>query len=192
MNGIVCDFINPDKLVLDESELAKRLGSPNPMQEKNICDCIRRLKDVCKPRYCCAKTSVLVNNANCKFDFMTVNSVSLSRALKGCKSAYVVAFTLGIEADRLIHKLGITSGADAFIADAVSSALAEAGMEYVCASLTGNLAERFSVGYGDFVLSNQRKILEYLSADKLLGIKLSESCIMTPRKSVTAIIGVKD
>lgn len=123
---------------------------------------------------------------------MTVDSVSLARALTGCSGAYVVAFTLGIEADRLIHKLGITSGADAFIADAVSSALAEAGMEYVCASLTGNLAERFSVGYGDFVLSNQRKILEYLSADKLLGIKLSESCIMTPRKSVTAIIGVKD
>ena len=192
MNSIVCDFINPDKLVLDERELSKRLGSPNPMQEKNICDCIRRLKDVCKPRYCCAKTSVLLNESECAFDFMTVHSVSLSRALKGCKSAYVVAFTLGIEADRLIHKLGITSGADAFIADAVSSALAEAGMGYVCESLEGSLAERFSVGYGDFVLSNQAKILDYLSADKLLGIKLSESCIMTPRKSVTAIIGVID
>lgn len=192
MNNIVCNFINPQELVLDESELAKRLGSPNPLDDEQINNCIQHLKDVCKPRYCCAKTSVLVNKNKCVFDFMSVDSVSLARALKGCKSAYIVAFTLGIEADRLIHKLGITSGADAFIADAVSSALAEAGMEYVCASLEGELLERFSVGYGDFVLSNQVKILDYLNADKLLGIKLSESCIMTPRKSVTAIIGVKN
>ena len=179
-------------LVLDNTELSKRLGVPNPMENKIVCDCILHLKDVCKPRYCCAKTSVLVNDSKCVFDFMTVNSVSLARALSLCRNAYIVAFTLGIEADRLINTLGITSKADAFVADAVSSALAEAGMEYVCASLKGSLAERFSVGYGDFVLANQAKILGYLSADKLLGIKLSESCIMTPRKSVTAIIGVKD
>ena len=192
MNNIVCEFVNPKDLVLDEAELAKRLQTPYPSEDKKVYDCTERILNACKPRYCYAKTSVLLNDEECDLGFMRVKSVSLARFLKGCKGAYVLAFTLGIEADRLINTLGITSKAESFITDAVSSALAEAGMEYVCALLEGELTGRFSAGYGDFVLSNQSKILDYLNADKLLGIKLSESCIMTPRKSVTAIIGVKN
>lgn len=193
MNNIVCDFIKTEDLVLGEEELAKRLQSPNPLENETIRNCIEKVLDVCKPRYCYAKTSVLIKDADCEFEFMRVNSVSLAKALKGCGSAYVLALTLGIEADRLITSLGVTSKADSFIADAVASAIAESAVEYVCSHLEAHtLAQRFSAGYGDFVLSNQEKILNYLKADKLLGIKLGTSCIMTPRKSVTAIIGVKE
>lgn len=193
MNNIVCDFIKTEDLVLDEEELAKRLQLPKPLENETIRNCIGRVFGACKPRYCCAKTSVLLKDAVCEFDFMKVKSVSLARALKGCSSAYVMALTLGIETDRLITSLGITSKADSFIADAVASAVAESAADFVCSQLDAQvLAQRFSAGYGDFVLSNQEKILNYLKADRLLGIKLGTSCIMTPRKSVTAIIGVKE
>ncbi len=193
MDNIVCHFIKSEDLVLDEEELAKRLQIPNPMENETIRNCIGRVLDACKPRYCCAKTSVLLKDDVCEFDFMKVKSVSLARALKGCTSAYVLALTLGIEADRLIASLGVTSKADSFIADAVASAVAESAVEFVCSHLDAHtLAQRFSAGYGDFVLSNQERILNYLKADKLLGIKLGTSCIMTPRKSVTSIIGVKE
>ena len=50
---------------------------------------------------------------------------------------------------------------------------------------------RFSPGYGDFTLKHQRDILDFLSADRLLGIKLGDNLIMTPRKTITAICGVQ-
>ena len=49
---------------------------------------------------------------------------------------------------------------------------------------------RFSPGYGDLPIEIQPKILTVLSADKTLGITLNESYLMTPVKSITAIMGV--
>ena len=50
---------------------------------------------------------------------------------------------------------------------------------------------RFSAGYGDFPLECQRGLLEMLRADKILGISLNDSLLMTPAKSVTAVVGLK-
>ncbi len=192
VNNIVCDFIDPKDLVLDTEELSKRLRTPNPMGDETIKNCTERILNTCKPRYCYVKTSVLANDKGCIFDFMTAESLSIRKALSGCGSAYVVAVTLGIETDRLITSLAVTSKAQSFIADAVASALAESAVQHVTNLLGENLAMRFSPGYGDFVLSYQQKILDYLKADKLLGIKLSSTYIMTPRKTVTALIGVNE
>ena len=52
------------------------------------------------------------------------------------------------------------------------------------------LRPRFSPGYGDFSLSCQRAVLDALDAGKHLGIKLTDSFLMMPSKSVTAVIGV--
>ena len=40
-------------------------------------------------------------------------------------------------------------------------------------------------------IKNQKKILEFSDAYKMIGITLSESYMMTPKKSVTAIVGIK-
>ena len=50
---------------------------------------------------------------------------------------------------------------------------------------------RFSPGFGDFPLETQRGIIPLLSTEKRIGVILSESCIMSPRKSVTAVIAFK-
>ena len=50
---------------------------------------------------------------------------------------------------------------------------------------------RFSPGYGDFDLKYQKDILEYLDANKKIGISLTDSLMMIPTKSITAIIGIK-
>ena len=193
MNNIICETIDVRDLTLDTTELSGRLRTPAPLDSEVIRDCIARVSEVCRPRYCYAKTSVSADVlGECQLDFMAINSVSLAKALADCSSAYVAAVTLGIEVDRLIARLAITSKAKSFIADGVASALAEAAMEQVNGLLPSQcLKERYSVGYGDFVLSYQAHVLDFLKADKLLGIKLSESYIMTPRKSVTAVIGVK-
>ena len=52
------------------------------------------------------------------------------------------------------------------------------------------LRPRFSPGYGDFDLSFQRQMFEALKAQKTVGITLTESLMMLPSKSVTAVIGM--
>ena len=50
---------------------------------------------------------------------------------------------------------------------------------------------RFSPGYGDMPLDLQGDIIAILEARKWLGLTLSEAKLMSPQKSVTALIGIK-
>lgn len=52
------------------------------------------------------------------------------------------------------------------------------------------LTDRFSPGYGDLPLKHQPEVLRLLEAQKRLGINLTSSGLMIPRKSVTAIMGI--
>ena len=45
-------------------------------------------------------------------------------------------------------------------------------------------------GYGDLSLNYQKDIIEFLQAKKNIGVSLTESLMMVPVKSVTAIIGI--
>jgi len=51
------------------------------------------------------------------------------------------------------------------------------------------LPRRFSAGYADFKLENQKKIYEKLQMDKL-GVAINSGFILLPEKSVTAISGI--
>jgi len=50
---------------------------------------------------------------------------------------------------------------------------------------------RFSPGYGDLSLENQKLFFKALELEKM-GMKLTESLMMFPEKSVTAIAGVEN
>ena len=49
---------------------------------------------------------------------------------------------------------------------------------------------RFSPGYGDLPLSVQSGLLTLLDAPRKIGLCANENHILTPRKSVTALIGI--
>ena len=53
------------------------------------------------------------------------------------------------------------------------------------------LCPRYSPGYGDFALENQKGIFNLLSPSKYTGLTLKDNMIMVPEKSVTAVIGIK-
>ena len=52
------------------------------------------------------------------------------------------------------------------------------------------LRPRYSPGYGDLSLSRQADFFRLLELPKRLGLSLNEHFIMTPSKSVTAVIGI--
>ena len=128
--------------------------------------------------------------------FQTV-SMNLSRNLRDCGQIIVFAATLGTGADHLIQKYNKLQMSKAVIMQAAATAMIEEYCDQVCTGIreeyeSGDryLRPRFSPGYGDFPLDCQQRLLDSLEAGKRIGIKLTDSLLMMPSKSVTAVMGV--
>jgi hypothetical protein len=124
---------------------------------------------------------------------------SIVNHLKGCKMCAVLAATLGVEADNKIKLLQRVNMADAVIYDACANEYIEKVCDACQAEIVSKALEygcgvnyRFSPGYGDFKIENQRVLIGLLNAEKRLGLHLSENNLLIPQKSVTAIIGFVD
>ena len=120
-----------------------------------------------------------------------------AKMLRSCDAAVLLCCTLGMEFERRLRALERRDMGKAVILDACGSAWVEAGCDAaereIAERFSGRfLTDRFSPGYGDLPLSLQRSVLDALDARRRLGIHLSESFLMTPSKSVTAVIGLSD
>lgn len=122
---------------------------------------------------------------------------TLSAHLSGCRETCLVCGTLGVGFDAFLRKVSATSGADALIVQAIGTAAIEQLMDSVeneiMAELSNgeSLTSRYSPGYGDFPLSAQRTILTLLDATRKVGVSLTDTMLMVPSKSVSAVIGVR-
>ncbi len=127
------------------------------------------------------------------FGIFKVSSHSLAKRLSGCSSAIIFAATLGLGADRIIKKYSATDPARALFLDAVANERIEALCDALCDNLRARCGEttaRFSPGYGDLALEFQKPIFELLLPEKSIGLYLNDSLLMTPMKSVTAVVGI--
>lgn len=128
---------------------------------------------------------------------MTLRGGDVLRMLSGCREAVLLAATLGAGSERMLLRTQAESGAQAVLLDAVLSAAIEAVCDAQEAALRETLAaqglyltDRFSPGYGDMPLVQTKEICAVLAADRAIGLTVSQSGIMIPRKSVTAVMGV--
>ena len=131
------------------------------------------------------------------FGGLAVTSASLARNLKGCGRVVLLAATIGRTADLMIKKYSVLNLAKAAIVQAAGAAYIESYLDEISAEIKKDaqgrglyLRPRFSPGYGDLSLSCQPDLLQELEAGKRIGIKLTESLLMTPSKSVSAVVGV--
>ena len=53
------------------------------------------------------------------------------------------------------------------------------------------LVSRFSPGYGDLPLGYQRTLLAILDTPRKIGVSLTDTLLMVPSKSVSAVVGVR-
>lgn len=112
-------------------------------------------------------------------------------------SAMIMAATSGREITEKIGELQKENMEKAVIFDAAASEITDCGLEWLVRYASNMLKRegktvgrrRFSPGYGDFDLSNQKIFYRLLELEKL-DITLSESCILIPEKSVIAVTGV--
>ena len=186
--------VETEKIVIDKNEAAVRLKIPRSYTDETITRCEENLRRVLKCKYAYTKVSVEIKADNiCDLGFGDIESRDLVNALDGCKQAYILGVTIGVGADRLISRLALTSPAESFITDALASAAAESLCDYADNLLRGEGEKpfRYAPGYGDMPLSYQPAVLDALNADYTLGITLNNSLLMTPMKSITAIMGIK-
>ena len=124
-------------------------------------------------------------------------SKALSLRLSGCRDVYLVCGTLGAAFDAFQRRVSVMSGADALIVQAVGAAAIEKVMDSIEAEIRTELPQgetlvpRYSPGYGDFPLAAQRELLELLDASRTIGVSLTDSLLMVPSKSVSAVVGVR-
>lgn len=128
---------------------------------------------------------------------ITLTGGSAKRMLTGCHSAVLLLGTLGFPFEAALRTAGKTDVSRALLLDAAGSAYLEAVLddaeeEIKKAFPGGYLTDRFSPGYGDLPLSLQPAILQALGAEKRTGVHANEAFMMTPSKSVTAVIGIAD
>ena len=157
-----------------------------------ICCCENEFLKLANFIACCEKAPVKIIGDAVDLGFKTFISKSLSKNLSGCDYAYIMAATTGIEAHRLIERNGITSPLKGVITDCIGSAAVEAFCDKINLSFENPdfLRPRFSPGYGDLSLEYQKDIVDFLQTKKNIGMSLTESLMMVPVKSVTAIIGI--
>ena len=128
---------------------------------------------------------------------LTLPGTLAERMLGGCDTAVLLCCTLGLDFERQLRSLERRDMGEAVILDACGSAWVESGCDQAEKELAELFAprfltDRFSPGYGDLPLSLQPSVLALLDAERRLGVHVSESFLMTPSKTVTAVLGVSD
>lgn len=187
-----CEEILPDKKMALRFMGCKEL--PDTLEEKYE-KSLEEYKKAALFKAVYRKTTVsFFGEKGIRFDFGEIESADLRKNLSGCKSAFIFAATSGSAVDRLIMRQTKISSADAMITDCIASS----GIEVFCDLINDEMKEkrvlkpRYSPGYGDVSLSCQNEILSFLDAYRKIGLTLTETYLMTPIKSVTAIVGISE
>ena len=150
------------------------------------------------PRLCYTERGVTVDG-----DLVTVGDIKwhssgLARRLAGATRVVIFVATVGVAVDRLVGKYSRLSPSVAFAVSALGSERVEALCDEFCNRLATEKGEsvkvyrRFSPGYGDLSLEVQRDIFALLSPERAIGVTLGDGLLMSPTKSVSAIIGISE
>lgn len=171
----------------------------------NIIDeCIKLTQSEINPRYILRVYSIL-RDENClnkdklgiKGSDLTFKSKQLYNLLEHCSECIIVASTLGLEIEKLIKRHSYNELNKSIILDACATTAIEKVCDIIQDKVEKKLIKenkyitnRYSPGYGDLSIEKNRDIINILNCQNQIGLTITDSNIMIPRKSVIAIIGI--
>ena len=189
---------------IDLNEVLRYLGYKNNMTVDK--DLIQRTEEIAQ--MCKNEVSPLYTYAF--FDIEKGESIKVSgtdillcgadirKHLENSERCALLSSTLGSVAEQKLLFWQKKSMTDAIIFDACCDSLienvtdrAEEEIRNLAENEGYKLTTRYSPGYGDLALDIQKNILSVLSADKRIGLSVTETNILLPRKSITAVIGLE-
>lgn len=187
----------------DLLQISKRLGysqrKPSPAVTTATEDAVRYARRLLKPRYIYTiKNIESISGGEVRLEGPVIlHSQVLSGLLTGCDKAALFAVTIGGLVER-------TSGTFArkgamlksYLFDTVGSECVEIAARRIHqrmrrhAQSHGMLTtRRLSPGHCDWDITEQRTMFEVLKP-QMIGMQLTSSCSMRPKKSITGIIGI--
>lgn len=173
---------------LCEKEILRYAGGGNDEVRAVLAECLREAAGKFIYKVCRITVPVTVQSETVHMGQLSVPSSDLAKNLSGCENAVIFAATVGFFTDRAVAKYGVVSPLKALLFQAIGAERIEALCDAVNSEYRGK--PRFSPGYGDLPLSFQRDIFSLLQCEKHIGLTLNDNLIMSPSKSVTAIIGL--
>ena len=187
---------------LNTAEVLRYMGCPPEKADgaltAQVEACAREMLSAVRPRWSWRAVSLTLEEHGVRLENgLLLPGQDLKAHLTGCDRAAVFCATLGAGADALIRRTERLDMGRALTLDCCASAAIEA----VCDRIETELQEKFpgcsfpfrySPGYGDLPLEVQGPILELLDAPRRAGLCATANHLLTPRKSVTALLGVAE
>ncbi len=120
-----------------------------------------------------------------------------SASLAKASACAIMVCTIGLGFEQKALQLAVTDPVGSLIFDSVGSSLAEScaddcerAIHALAVQSELHAGQRMSPGYGAIPLSLSRGIVRALDAGKRFGVAVTESDMLVPTKSVTAIVGL--
>ena len=195
-------------LLISLSEIYETMGYadavPDEAVEKEVRGVLGRVEAVTSPRFLFFSYPVEILDET--KDLLTVGKTSFSigkiitRQLRGSESFAFFAATAGTGFEKFQHTLQQEGDmVKVYIADAIGSIIAEKTADCMEIALDEYIHDRgwrhtnrFSPGYCGWHVSEQKKLFPLFPSAEPCGIRLTDSSLMLPIKSVSGVIGLGD
>jgi hypothetical protein len=193
-----------NEIDIDREYLLRRIGcsdeyEPSARITSLVDDYIENYQDFLAPAYTYVIRDILsVEKGRVTFEGpVTIKSRVIAELLRRCQRVAVFVLTIGHHLEDMVAYLAENNLVlQATVLDAIGSGVTEKLASYVgervenVASAEGMVTSwRFSPGYCDWDISQQQKVFRALGSDTA-GIRLTDSQLMVPRKSISGIIGI--
>ncbi|MFI3278750.1 MAG: vitamin B12 dependent-methionine synthase activation domain-containing protein [Rikenellaceae bacterium] len=189
------------ELTISRSEIYRTMGYGEVTPEAEICEMVEALlgeaATITRPR-CCFKMvdECTIHREAVEFEGYGFQlGKTIAGLLRRSESLVFFIATAGEEYQKWHDE--VTNEGDAlklFIVDSLGSVIAESAGDYMESCLEKQITglkhtNRFSPGYCDWDIREQRKLFSLLS-DNTCGVDLNDVCLMHPIKSISGVIGV--
>lgn len=186
---------------IPREEVLRYLGCPgteDPATLALVEGCSARLLAAARPKWTYRVFGLAVQTDGVRLDCgLLLPGRDLAAHLRGCSRAALLAATLSAPVDALLRRAQAEDLAAAVALDCCATAAVEAVCDLAEAEIRARFPGcsfpfRFRPGYGDLPIELQDPILRLLDAPRRVGLCATDRHILTPRKSVTAVLGISD
>ena len=199
------NFTPTDKLITDALRYMRvpacRTDRPPTVHDEELIQTVRdaftKLENFVTPRCVWGRFHVVHFDGGIEIEGAYLYSNNIARLTERSNECYLLAATLGQEVDRQISLAQQINMFDGMTLDACASVRIDAFIDqFIKSDIKPGLHEgekltqRFSPGYGDLSMNAIEDIIAILNAQKRIGLSVTRSLMMSPIKSVTAIIGI--